>query len=349
MKLPHVHTKTAKGRVYYYFDTGAKNERGGKILKRLPDVRDPMFAREYQQALSSRTRRATVESERTFGWLVRMYERSVEFRNLAANSRTNYTRHLGYAAANFRTDDGRSWPLEVLTAEHVLILRDKYAATPGKANACVRALGALFAWASATGRKYVSSNIASQIGLLEGGEHEPWPEHLVGDALADPAMRLPVGLLYFTGQRIGDVVRMGRANIAGGVLSVTQQKTGHALRIAIHSELARIIEADAPKGAMLFLVNEHGKPLTESGLRQRIQKWAKERGHKIVPHGLRKNAVISLLEAGCSPHEVQAITGQSLQMIEHYAKRRDKEHLSRSAILKFEQRNRKNAKGEREN
>jgi site-specific recombinase XerC len=50
----------------------------------------------------------------------------------------------------------------------------------------------------------------------------------------------------------------------------------------------------------MFLLNDKGKPVTESGLRQRIQKWAKARGHHIVPHGLRKNAVNALLVASCS-------------------------------------------------
>jgi integrase len=162
-------------------------------------------------------------------------------------------------------------------------------------------------------------------------------------------MRLPVGLLYYTGQRISDVVKMGRSSIARGILTLTQQKTGITLRIAVHSELAVILAADAPTGAMLFLVNEWGKPLTESGVRQRIQKWAKDRGHHVVPHGLRKNAVNALLEAGCSTAEVSAITGQDLQTIEHYAKQRDKEHLSRAAILKFERRNKSRRKSEREN
>jgi integrase len=120
---------------------------------------------------------------------------------------------------------------------------------------------------------------------------------------------------------------------------VTQQKTGLSLTIPLHERLAAIIEADAPKDAITFLVNERGKSLTESGLRQRIQKWAKDLGFEIVPHGLRKNAVNALLEAGCSTAEVSAITGQDLRTIEHYAKRRDRAHLGRSAILKFEQRN----------
>jgi sialic acid synthase SpsE len=78
--------------------------------------------------------------------------------------------------------------------------------------------------------------------------------------------------------------------------------------------------------------------MTESGLRQRIQKWAKDRGYEVVPHGLRKNAVNALLEAECSFAEIAAITGQTLQMIEHYGKERDGLHLSRSAVVKFERR-----------
>ena len=51
-------------------------------------------------------------------------------------------------------------------------------------------------------------------------------------------------------------------------------------------------------------------------------------------HGLRKSAVVTLLEAGCSDAEVAAITGQSRQMIEHYAKQVTQK-LAASAILKW--------------
>jgi integrase len=159
------------------------------------------------------------------------------------------------------------------------------------------------------------------------------------EALDDPAIRLPVALLYFTGQRISDVVKMGRSNVAQGMLHITQKKTDKKLKFPLHRRLAEIIEADVPKGQMMFLLNERGGPVTESGLRQRIQNWARKHGQQIVPHGLRRNAVNALLEAQCSTAEVAAITGQSLQMIEHYAKERDQEHLGSSAILKFEARN----------
>lgn len=335
----YVHKKVAKGKTYYYFDTGERTENGARILKRLPDIRAHGFAAAYQAAKAMRTRHGSDNAPKSFDWLVKLFERSTEFRQLAPKSQASYSRHLGYANENFRNKHGRSAPLALLTAEHVISLRDKFGETPGKANATIRSIGALYHWAKKPGRRYVRENIASEVELLEGGEHKAWPQELINMALDDPAIRLPVAMLYFLGQRIGDTAKLGRSNLANGVISLTQQKTGLSLKIPVHSTLAKIIEEDVPKDQLMFLLAEKGTPVTESGLRQRIQKWASGRGYKIVPHGLRRNAVNALLGAGCSTAEVSAITGQSLQMIEHYAKERDRDDLGRSAILKFERRN----------
>lgn len=338
--LLYVHKKVAKGRTYYYFDTGQRDERGNRILKRLPDVRTHGFAAAYQAAKAQRSRAGVDTGTKNLDWLIRLYEKSPEFKKLAHNSQRSYSLHLGYAGANLRSKHGHSAPLQILTPQHIAELRDKYAHKPGTANMILRALGSLFNWASRPHRLYVKSNIATGIEMLETGEHQPWPEWLIEDGLSDPAIRLPVALLYFLGQRIGDTVKLGRGNIVRGAVKLTQQKTGTALTIAIHKRLAEIIEADVPSGQMMFLLSEKGTPVTESGLRQRIQAWAlKRHRQKIVPHGLRKNAVNALLESGCSVAEVSAITGQSLQMIEHYAKERDRAELGRTAILKFEARN----------
>ena len=337
--IPHVHRKKAKGHTYYYFDLG-RDHSGKRVLKRLPDVRHRDFATALAAAKAMRTKGEKANGAKTFDWLVRLYERSPEFNAKAENTKRLYSRHLAYANENFRNRLGHSAPLAILTAEQLLILRDKTAAEPGKANAILKSVSALYHWAAKSGRKYVKENIASGIDLLEVGEHQAWPKWLVAAALDDPAIRLPVALLYFTGQRISDVVKMGRANVVQGTLHVIQKKTGAKLAFPVHKRLAEIIEQDAPKGEMMFLLNEKGKPVTESGLRQRIQAWAlAKHKQRIVPHGLRRNAVNALLEAECSSAEVAAITGQSLQMIEHYSKERDQGRLGSSAILKFEARN----------
>lgn len=50
-----------------------------------------------------------------------------------------------------------------------------------------------------------------------------------------------------------------------------------------------------------------------------VAELAPLRSRRLVFHGLRKSAVVFLLEAGCADAEVAAITGQSREMVEHYA------------------------------
>ena len=61
-------------------------------------------------------------------------------------------------------------------------------------------------------------------------------------------------------------------------------------------------------------------------------------GAPSVPHGLRKNAVIALLEAGSSTAQAAAVSGQSLQMVEYYARQRDQSTLADAAMLRWENR-----------
>jgi len=56
----------------------------------------------------------------------------------------------------------------------------------------------------------------------------------------------------------------------------------------------------------------------------------KERELKI--HGLRKTAVCRLLEAGCTDAQVGAVTGQSREMISHYAERVNQKTLASDAM-----------------
>lgn len=56
----------------------------------------------------------------------------------------------------------------------------------------------------------------------------------------------------------------------------------------------------------------------------------------LVFHGLRKSAIVFLLEAGCTDAEVAAITGQSRQMVEHYARLVNQKKLAAVAINKWE-------------
>lgn len=69
--------------------------------------------------------------------------------------------------------------------------------------------------------------------------------------------------------------------------------------------------------------------------------WFKDQG--FVFHGLRKNAVVNLLEAGCTSDEVKAITGHiSTSMIDHYGKGVNQRKQAQAAIAKLEDYKNKN-------
>ncbi|WP_454798530.1 tyrosine-type recombinase/integrase [Novosphingobium lindaniclasticum] len=200
-------------------------------------------------------------------------------------------------------------------------------------------LGVLFRYARS--RDMTEANPIKDIRQAKTGEHEPWPDDLLTAALAaDEAMiRLSVHLLYFTGQRLGDVLKLRWSDIRGGNVVMTQQKTAKPMIIRMHRDLIAEID-QAPRLGMTIISHATGKPVGADFLRNLLKGFAAKLGHSVVPHGLRKNAVNSLLRAGCTIPEVQAITGQSVEMVMHYAKQVDQGALSEAAIIKLERGNR---------
>jgi integrase len=333
MKLPrYVRAKVAKGRTYYYFDAG-KRQDGGRELIKLPDIKDPRFGGVLARANATRTNRENRKGTLTLDGLIRLYEKSPEFHKLAESTKRSYSRYLARANTLLRTKAGDSPPARGIVKSDIITLRDQLADTKGAASQCVRAVGALYAWAM--DNEKVHHNPASKVTLFEATEHPPWPEDLVEEALADPQVGMPVALFYFTGQRINEVVKMRWDDLKSDHMKVYVQKTKTNLDVAILPELADML-AKQERVATTILTNANGQPWTQSGLRQKLQAWAKERGFKVVPHGLRKNAVNSLFEAGCTAAEVSGITDQSIGMLEHYAKGRNKLKLGKAAIIKFD-------------
>jgi integrase len=146
--------------------------------------------------------------------------------------------------------------------------------------------------------------------------------------------RLAFALLLFTAQRRGDVVRMGRQHVRDGAISVRQQKTGAALEIPIHHGLQTVLDA-TPSEHLTFLVTEFGKPFTSAGFGNWFRDRCNEAGlpRHCSAHGLRKAACRRLAEAGCTAHQIAAISGHaSLREVERYTKAADQARLARDAI-----------------
>lgn len=332
----HVHRKRVKGRDYLYFATGKRDAKGKAIFERLPDFGTAQFFRDYARLKDARDGKASPGCLMVAA-LCDRYENSPKFKSRRPATRASYSLYLKTIRREFNTFQAAD-----VTPADVAVLIDKMSARPGAANQCVRTLSAMYGWAKSPKVGLVGHNPAEGAELFEGGEYEPWPEWLLEEALAaddEPRVQLATALLYFTGQRIGDTCAMGWWSIRGEQVTVsidvTQQKTGTELDVALHSRLREIL-AKVPRGLTTIICKADGTPYSVSTVRVWLKEFATARGANVVPHGLRKNAVNSLLEVGCSSAEVSAVTGQSLQMIEHYAKKRNRKKLSARAVRKWE-------------
>ena len=145
--------------------------------------------------------------------------------------------------------------------------------------------------------------------------------------------RLAEGLHLFTAQRSSDVLRMGSQHIRDGVLAITQQKTGTAVAIPVHPTLQCILDAVPLTTDLTFLHAAAGKRFTDYNGRWR--EWVKAAGlpKECVPHGLRKAAARRFAEAGCTAHEIMAITGhKTLAEVQRYTDRVEMMRLARQAV-----------------
>jgi integrase len=173
---------------------------------------------------------------------------------------------------------------------------------------------------------------------MNGDGHHTWTEEQIAQFEAHHPIgsreRQALALGLYTAQRRGDVVRMGRQHIRNGVLHVTQQKTGAVLAIPLHPELQAIL-ATVPVTQLTFLQTLRGKPFDPHAFTPWFGEACKAAGlpRECTFHGLRKAACRRLAEAGCTVHEIAAISGHaSLREVERYTKAADQAKLARAAM-----------------
>ena len=133
---------------------------------------------------------------------------------------------------------------------------------------------------------------------MDLGRDEKFRTHAGADLWRAAAVAL------YSGQRQADVLGMLWSDIQEGLLFVRQNKTGKKLWIPMHENL-RAVLTEIPRVSVHVLTNTRGLPWTTDGfktswgdkLKREVFKELRER--ELVFHGLRKSAVVFLLEAGC--------------------------------------------------
>ena len=177
--------------------------------------------------------------------------------------------------------------------------------------------------------------------VAQSDGHEPWSmddvQHFRKMYPLARSERLCLELLYWTGARIGDAVRLGRGHVTkDGWLSFYQGKTGGLVDVPFSRQLPSFALADAddlqmlhaaidaqPVKHMTFLCTARGASRSEKAVSNWFAGKARDVGlDRRTAHGLRKSRAIRWAELGATSVQIGAWTGhESLKEIERYIKK----------------------------
>jgi integrase len=317
----------AEGRPHHYF------RKRGQPRLRLPGlVGSAEFMAGYQAALaaapvavgSGRSKPGSVAAA------IASYYASPGFKALAPSSQ----QVRRFVLEAFRRDQGDKL-IAVMPKKFIAAMLD--AMTPTAARNWLKAIRALVQHCIAADLLKEDPTLGIRLRPTKG-EFHTWDEEEIAAFEATFAIgtreRLALALGLYTGQRRGDVIRMGRQHVRDGVLHVRQQKTAAALAIPIHPELARVL-ATVPPTQLIFIQTLKGKPFSGHSFSDWFRKACHVAGleSRCTYHGLRKAACRRLAEAGCSANEIASISGHTtLKEVARYTKAADQARMARNAM-----------------
>jgi integrase len=264
---------------------------------------------------------------------IALYFQSMAFGSLAASTKQVRRRILD----NFRHDYGDK-RLATLGRGKVQELVDAKRNRPHSAKHFLKALRAVISVAIVAGLRADDPTEGVIIKLPRSSGYRTWSD----DEIAQYEARWPIGtrerlafgLCLHTGQRRGDVIRMGRQHIREKYLHVVQQKTGMVLDIPVLEPLAEILFT-APPNHMTFLITATGKPFSAQGFTAWFRGTIREADLPVglSAHGLRKAMCRRLAEAGASANRIAAISGHTtLNEVSRYTKGADQKRLAADAM-----------------
>lgn len=328
VKLTGVMVIKKASATYYYL------RRRGKPLIPLPQpngdpARDPAFLSALAEARKTKHEQTNFQIG-TFGRLCEAALASNAYHGLSAGYRRTISTHIGTLRAAYGTLPLRQ--LQDTNIDHDV----RRAANPTARRKVWRFLCTFAVEAGHLERD--PSLTARKVKAPKTEGHDPWtPDDIAAYrekwGMGTPA-RAAFELLFWTGARISDAVRLGPRNVGpDGVLAYQQSKTGGwayvpwscAIPAYVPDPKSRTLMFEAIGEGATFLATTTGATRSVNGLGNMIREAAREAGVEKSAHGLRKARAIHLAEGGGTPHQIGAWTGhETLKEVSRYTAAMDR-------------------------
>lgn len=299
------------------------------------------FMEAYHAAASAERPPIGEEREKagSFGALIAAYYKSKDYRSLSDSAKRSYRQVLEQFRAQYA-----DMAVATLRRDHVVSILDKLDDKPGVQLTLRKRLNTLLNFAADRGWRKDNPITGMRRKRQASEGFRAWTEDDIDVFMrkwpAGSRERLAMLLLLCTAQRRSDVHLMGRQHVKGARIHVAQAKGGGKTRlwIPLHSTLKTEL-ANVPPGQMTFVQTQYGQPFSASGFTNWFSEKAQEAGLPpgSTPHGLRKAGARRLAEAGCTPHQIMAVTGhKNLSEVTLYTAAADQERLAAEAMDKAE-------------
>lgn len=322
------------------------NLRGFGALKPLAgDEAEPFypgsaaFMRAYQEAIGAPAKARKVGTLQT---IIDAYQRSPFWAKLAARTKADYLAAIARIEKKWAT-----YPLDAIDDPKIrrryLEWRDDMArSSPRTADAVFGVLRIILEFGRDRGM--VAHNHATRPKKVYKADRSEklWlaPHIATFRAEAKKEMLLAFELALWTGQRQGDLFRLGWSSYSGERLQFRQGKRKRKVDMRVPAPLKKLLdEARKTKKALTILESPTGKPWTKSNFNNYWRPMIKEAGlDGLHFHDIRGTTCTVLAEAGATPSEIAAMLGWTVttvnRMLDTYQAMTAA--LSDSAVAKLE-------------
>ena len=315
-RLPYVRGVKARGSLYLYY------RRDGRSLPLTGPEGSAAFLSEYDAAHAQFERDPGTWNTHTLGHAIEDYLKSADFRSLAPNTQSSYTRELGRVSAA----SGAVY-LDHIDLAWMERLRDAYVGRGEQWNSLRSRMVAVFDRYRKLHPARMPHNPwrdVRRLPVAQSDQNRLWPDDVLLTVLraATPEFRALLVTLLLTGQRISDVVALSpeQYDPSRATLTLAQIKTAKPMQLHVPTALAQVFAAMAGRVKNRLLVSPRGRPWNAKGAEETLRVLLRHvKLDRYTLHGLRATGPSALKSLGFENRAIRALTGHdSDQNLEVY-------------------------------